>query len=221
MNHLNHKFTDNGSQTMEEQLATYSTTRSCLALNNFKMDEWLHAVLILGNLPPAYKSIKTDFLDGLARPTTLKLEVMMACIIDKDACTQAESLLNTVGTNQKKAGSRSKPKGKKKEKKQPPGPCHHCGKEGHWQRDCRNKKKKPDQSGGGSSLNVVANKANTSADANEFLLCYAFSCKDWLMDSGATKHLTPYMSDFKSYTVYSELESKHVTLGDSKTSSTY
>ena len=37
------------------------------------------------------------------------------------------------------------------------------------------------------------------------------------MDSGATEHLTPYGSDFKSYVALTGSESQQVTLGDGKT----
>ena len=111
--------------------------------------------------------------------------------------------------------------GKVGQKKKKEGECHYGKKKGHWANECckkiADKKQKLDQPRGGSSLHVVENEDSSSSDANaNTLLCYASSCEDWLMDPGATKHITPYVSDFKTYAAFSGLN-QQVTLGDSKT----
>ena len=102
----------------------------------------------------------------------------------------------------KEEKKKGKKKEKSKEKKSPPEACHHCGQEGHWNRDCP-KKKKPDQPSS-SSLNVVETEASASDAECDNVLCYLLSStKDWLMDSSATEHLTPVIVMTFWY-VYSE-----------------
>ena len=117
---------------------------------------------------------------------------------------------------EKKKGKKEKSK-EKKEKKSPPRACHHCGQEGHWNRDCPKKKKKPDQPSS-SSLNVVETEASASDAKCDNILCYlSSSTEDWLMDSGATEHLTPWRSNLLDYVSFPESHQTHVVLGDSKT----
>jgi hypothetical protein len=225
-NLVNVKLVDDGSISMETQLAAITTHRSRVAVSGFTFEDWQFAALLLLALPPSFESIKSTFLDGLADPKTLNLLTVTTRISEKDNRNTAEqSAVNAIAGPSQPANKGKKPRPnvkakERKEQKAPPGPCHNCGKEGHWNRDCKSKKKKPDQPGSSSSLHVVENDgevATSSADANEFLLCYATSSEDWLMDSGATEHLTPYATDFKSYVAFSGSESQHVTLGDGKT----
>jgi hypothetical protein len=224
-NLVNVKLVDDGSISMETQLAAITTHRSRVAVSGFTFEDWQFAALLLLALPPSFESIKSTFLDGLSDPKTLNLLTVTTRITEKDNRNTAEqSAVNAIaGPSTKPANKGKKPRPQVKEKKEqkaPPGPCHNCGKEGHWNRDCKSKKKKPDQPGSSSSLHVVENDgevATSSADANEFLLCYATSSEDWLMDSGATEHLTPYTTDFKSYVAFSGSELQHVTLSDGKT----
>ena len=161
-------------------------------------------------------------------PGTLAPSVTItARITNKDSHnTTEQSAVNAIAGPLKPAnkGKKVRPQPKatkeKKEQKAPPGPCHNCGKEGHWNWDHKPKKKKLDQLRSSSSLHVVENDgeaSSSSANANEFLLCYATSSEDWLMDSSATKHLTPYAIDFKLYVAFSGSEMQHMMLSDGKT----
>ena len=117
---------------------------------------------------------------------------------------------------EKKKGKKKEKSKEKKEKKSPPRACHHCRQEGHWNRDCLKKKKKLDQPSS-SLLNVVETEASASDAECDNVLCYLLSStEDWLMDSGATKHLTPWRSDLSDYVVFPESHQMHVVLSDSK-----
>jgi len=63
-----------------------------------------------------------------------------------------------------------------------------------------------------SSLNVVE---TSDAESDSPVLCYFGAPENWLMDSGATNHMTPFGSDFLSYAKF--VESRTIILGDGST----
>jgi hypothetical protein len=91
--------------------------------------------------------------------------------------------------------------------------CHYCNKKGHIQPDCRKKKKddadkKKKEESGSSGGNKAANShvlVPTTASIEEVndtvgVALYAAERVRWMMDSGATHHISPHRSDFKDYT---------------------
>ena len=213
---------------MEEQIASHLSRRSKIALSRFTFPDWQFALLILLRLPDRFEFLKSSFLDSLEDPTKLSLDMVIKRVIDWDNRTTTEVQANAIMSSskapssskakeEKKKGKKKEKSKEKKEKKSPPGACHHCGQEGHWNRDCPKKKKKPDQPSS-SLLNVVETEASASDAECDNVLCYlSSSTKDWLMDSGATEHLTPWRSDLSDYVAFPESHQTHVVLGDSKT----
>ena len=67
---------------------------------------------------------------------------------------------------------------------------------------------------GSSSLNVVDTSSSEESDATPFF-AYFGAPENWLFDSGATDHMTPFGSDLTDYICY--LEERNVTLGDGAT----
>ena len=209
------KLIDDG--TLEEQLNALQDLRSRCALNDFKYEDWQFAALILLALPDSYENVKEHFLTT-PEPKNLRPDDIRARILEKQNRKKDEA--DIAGANiitTKSATAKSKKRGKR-----PPDdkPCFNCGRKGHWARECRLKKKDtPHQSNaspgkpGGGSLNVVEH--DTDAESESPVLCYFGAPENWLMDSGATDHMTPFGSDFKSYAKF--VESRTVILGDGST----
>ncbi len=63
------------------------------------------------------------------------------------------------------------------------GSCHYCGKKGHMESECRTRKQ--DQQG----IRTVAYGASA----------VGASSSDWVIDSGASKHLTPHRQHLRNY----------------------
>lgn len=93
--------------------------------------------------------------------------------------------------------------------------CHYCNKKGHIKPNCQKKKKdevekKKKKEVSLSSGSKVANSHIKEASIIEIdndnddisVSLYATDKPCWMMDSGATHHITPHRSDFKDY-IYS------------------
>ena len=210
------KLVDDGS--LKEQLNALQELRSRCSLNDFKYEDWQFATLILLALPDSYENIKEHFLTT-ASPKTLKPDEIRARILEKQSRKkeEANTSANIITTKSAAAG-----KNNRKCSKRPPDdrPCFNCGKKGHWVHECHQPKKDkpPTQSTAGpgkpgsSSLNVVE---TSDAESDSPVLCYLGAPENWLMDSGATDHMTPFGSDFLSYIKF--VESRTVVLGDGST----
>jgi len=208
------KLVDDG--TLEEQLNALQDLRSRCALNDFKYEDWQFAALILLALPDSYDNVKEHFLTT-ADPKNLNSDDIRARILEKQNRKKDEADLAGANIITTKAATA---KAKKRSKRPPDDkPCFNCNKTGHWARECRSKKKDTSNQSaagpgkpGGSSLNVVE---NSDAESDSPVLCYFGAPENWLMDSGATDHMTPFGSDFTSYVKF--VESRTVLLGDSST----
>ncbi|KAM2566028.1 hypothetical protein TB1_008589 [Malus domestica] len=92
--------------------------------NMNKMDSTLSELLNM--LVTAEKTMKKENVVGTS-----------AVIHNKPSSSKAKP--QGKGKGKEKKPPTPKPKGgvKKKKAKEPKGTCHHCGKEGHWRRNCR------------------------------------------------------------------------------------
>ena len=110
------------------------------------------------------------------------------------------------GQQRKKQQQHGKPKAEFK------GECYNCGKQGHVMRDCKSKKAtdsgraaQPAQAAGGGAARSQAHTAQQAGPAQEsttFLFVASevkTSPSEWLVDSGASEHMTCDASLFTSY----------------------
>jgi hypothetical protein len=179
-----------------------------------------YSLIHLNALPSSYEAVATILLaSGL--PTSLKASEITACLINEEGRRAGPSTsLNTMA----KAPIKGTGKGKKKDHSNLT--CHYCQKKGHIQPDCCKKKKddadkKKKEESGSSGGNKAANShilVPTSASIKEVndnigVALYTAERVCWMMDSGATHHITPHRSDFKDYT----LCKGSVCLGDKST----
>lgn len=84
--------------------------------------------------------------------------------------------------------------------------CYYCGKKGHIKADCFQLKRDQGQGGAGSASSSVAG-AGIALAANDAL----FDADTWVLDSGASQHMTPSRDHLLNY---KPIEGRSVRFGD-------
>jgi len=100
--------------------------------------------------------------------------------------------------------------------------CYYCNKKGHIKPNCRKKKKdekekrdKENTSSKAANTHVAVHTSTSIEEINDNLhvSLYAAASNAWMLDSGATHHIMPHISDFISYSKIKGV----VCLGDKST----
>ncbi|GAA0183550.1 hypothetical protein LIER_30940 [Lithospermum erythrorhizon] len=121
-------------------------------------------------------------------------------------------------------------KGKKKHIKTNPGKsktskkddqCHYCNKMGHWKSKCYAFKRNVENSNVKGKKNEVNNVAVVNPYGDLIVVgssdaCHTSSGDDWVIDSGASFHITPHKSYFHNYKIGNYGEARMGNNGVSK-----
>jgi hypothetical protein len=213
------------STPMAPQLAKLNEACVNLFAANMGVTDTQYCLILLHALPASYEVLASTILAAGA-PSTLKHAEVSAHILSEEGrCTgPSGSSLNLAAKAPIKAfGS----KGKEWDHSQLT--CHYCNKKGHIQPNCRKKKKddaekkkKEENSSKAANSHVLVNKPTVEQGAfitevpDDYKIgvaMYAAKCVRWMMDSGATHHISPHKSDFKDYALCKGT----VCLGDKST----
>ena len=213
------------SAPMAPQLAKLNETRVALFNASMGITDTQYCLILLHALPASYEVLASTILAAGA-PSTLKHTEITARILSEEARRSGPS------GSSLNAAAKAPIKGKGKGKKQDHSglTCHYCNKVGHIKPDCRKRKKdeaeekKKEGSASGSKaanshVKVASPSTEWGASIEEVdndevgVALYAAERARWMMDSGATHHITPHLSDFKDYTPCHGI----VRLGDKST----
>src|SRR6267154_1926639 len=192
------------TQPMTSQLAKLNKARVNLSNASMGITDTQYCLILLNALPSSYEVVATTILASGA-PFSLNHSEITARILNEEGwCSGASAALNM-------ACAPIKTDGKKKREDHSNLTCHYCNKKGHIKPDCRKKKqdesnKKKDGSSGSKAANTHILVPTTASieEVNDDLTAalYAANAKArWMMDSGATHHITPCQSDFKNYSL--------------------
>jgi hypothetical protein len=200
---------DNASP-LAPQLAKLNELRVALANSNMGVTEAQYSLILLNALPSSYETVATILLAS-GPATSLKPSNISARVINEEGWQSGPSAsLNVVA----RAPIKSSDKGKGKKRDHSALTCHYCGKKGHIQPNCRKKKKddaeKAKKDGASGSGKKAANShvlvptttsiREVDEDNSVSVALYATEHMRWMMDSGATHHITPHRLDFETYT---------------------
>ena len=199
------------SEPLATQLAKLNETCVTLTNANMGVTDLQYSLILLNALPASYEVVTTTILAN-ASPSSLDYCEITACILNEEGrrAGASGSSLNAACT----APIKSKDKGKGRDHSNLT--CHYFQKKGHIKPDCRKKKKdeaeqkKKEGNKAANSHQLVPTTASIkevdeelveSFDNNTISVAlYAASRDRWMMDSGATHHITPHRSDFSDYT---------------------
>ena len=200
--------------TLETQINNLIQLRSRCALNGFRLDDFQFAATLLIALPESYSHIADSLLTN-GKIEDLSVEAVRAKILETEVRRKndADPAANAIRRAAQSSSSKNKQKGS----------CFKCGKTGHYANRCRSKGSKNSSSTSSpppkdlgqdvkawgskqgkppTQSNVAVNNVESSSteyDSTIFFYDRAdIAAEPWLMDSGATDHMTPWSSDFAS-----------------------
>jgi len=216
--------------TLEAQINKLIQLRSRCALNGFKLDNFQFAATLLIALPESYSHIADSLLTN-GKIEDLTVEGVRAKILETKVRRKndANPAANTIHKATQSSSSKKKPQ---------KGSCFKCGKKGHYANRCRSTASTSDspaatspspkdlgqdvKAWGGKKKQSVATVNNVESSSTECEPTVSFcdraniAAEPWLVDSGATDHMTPWASDFTTYVPYKD-SNQTVMLGDSST----
>ena len=194
------------AQPMAPQLAKINEARVALANVSMGVTDGQYSLILLKALPSSYEVLASTILAS-GGPSSLKHDEIIARIINEEGrrTGNSDSSLNAA------KAAPIKSSGKKKDHSELT--CHYCNKKGHIKPDCRKKKrddKKKAEEAGSSNGGTKAANAHIAvpstatitevADNEISFALYAAERSRWMLDSGASHHITPHRSDFIDYT---------------------
>ena len=196
------------AQPMASQLAKLNEARVSLANASMGVSDIQFCLILLHALPASYEVVATTILASGAPSALSHSEIIARILNEEGRCTSGSASLNAA----RAAPIKSIGKGKKGDHSGLT--CHYCQKKGHIKPNCHKKKKDEAEkskkeggsSGGGSKSANSHVLVETSASITEVIdneitaSLYAAWSDRWMLDSGATHHITPHRSDFSSYT---------------------
>ncbi|KAE8667838.1 hypothetical protein F3Y22_tig00112368pilonHSYRG00011 [Hibiscus syriacus] len=194
------------STSVTEHLNTLNTLFSHLTSLGCKIGEQEHAELLLQSLPDSYDQLIINLINN--NVTSLVFDDVAAAVLqEENRCKnkediqvnlqQAEALATMRGRSTECGQSSSHKHGGSKSRSKKNLKCYNCGKKGHLKKDCWSLNK---------NSNPQGNTANTSDDGDA-LCCEALTTVKgrkryadiWLIDSGATYHMTSRREWFHHY----------------------
>ncbi|GMJ14768.1 hypothetical protein HRI_005146000 [Hibiscus trionum] len=195
------------STSVTEHLNTLNTLFSQLTSLSYKIESQERAELLLQSLPDSYDQLIINLTNNNLTSDLVFDDVAAAVLEEENRrknkedrqgnLQQAEALTVMRGRSTERGQSSSHNHGRSKLRSKKNLKCYNCGKKGHLKKDCWSSPK---------NSNPQGNMANTSDDGDA-LCCEAATAMEgrkrfadiWLIDSGATYHITSRREWFYNY----------------------
>ena len=190
------------SSPMLAQLQKLNDARITLENNDMKVSALQFCFILLKALPDSYSTVASTIL-ATGEPKDLSPQTIQDRILNEEGRRSgASASLNKIAPIKRKGDKADKSKIK----------CYYCQKLGHKSNECRKKKKDAEEKekkekGNSATTSKSVNAHITTASIEEIddnndlsVSLYAAARSRWMVDSGATHHITPNRSDFISWT---------------------
>ena len=191
------------SSPMLAQLQKFNDARVTLENNDMKVTDLQYCFILIKALPDSYSAVASTIL-ATGEPKDLTPQKIQDRILNEEGRRSgASASLNKIAPIKKKGDTAAKNKDIE---------CHYCHKKGHKSYECRKKKrdaeeKEKKEKGKGAQTAKAVNAHITTATIEEIkenedltVSLYTAARSRWMVDSGATHHITPHRSDFISWT---------------------
>lgn len=198
--------------SMEQHLKHMKEITDRLAAIGAPISEEDQVVTLLGSLPPSYSALVTTLE---SRVDMVKLSYVQQALVHEERKQQERSGLQSgmlPATNQPTAllGAQEKPRRVVR--------CYECGELGHIRRFCRGKKNAEHSGPVHKAKAAERNHPDSDSDgafAASVLSMHQSHMEQWLVDSGASSHMTRQKELLVDYVEFEKPEK--VGLGDGKT----
>jgi hypothetical protein len=208
--------------SVTEHLNSFNTLVSQLVSVNITIAEEDKCITFLCSLPDSWDNLVVAI--GSTTQSTLKYEDVVSSLLFEEMRRKSmdghrTNVLFVRGRTQdrnlgKSSGGISKSIGRSKSPGKSLRKCWKCGKTGHYKKDC--KSKKIEKQKGFDSTSSTEAKTSTKEGGDVYLTSTStHTDRDvWLIDSGASYHMTPHREWFSEYEKY---DGGDVFLGDDST----
>jgi len=202
------------STSVTDHINTLNTLFSQLTASDFRIAENERPELLLQSLPDSYDQLIINITNNNI-DDTLHFDDVVGAILEEESrrknkeersesSKQADALTMTRGRSTKLGPNGSQNHGRSKSQRKKNIKCYGCGMKGHVKKECWNNKKNGEKNFATSTSQGCV--ASTSNDGEILYSEATTSSKGgrrlndvWIMDSGATWHMTPYRDWFYSY----------------------
>ena len=204
-------------QNMIEHLNTFKGIVNQLIKSEMKIDDELQTLLLLSSLPESWDTLVVT-LSNSTPEGKLSMDSVTDSLLNEESRRRERGLNNQFEANVVENRGRSKNRGKGgggksqgRSKSRTRLSCYYCGKPGHIKSECRflkrdqqagtvhpdqiNPKKKED----GKTTAVASNDGDIFLVGEDNYLNVASDECIWIIDSGASFHVTPHEEFFSSY----------------------
>ena len=190
--------------SLKAHLAAFDDLLMKMKAVDLKVDEEQKAMILLCSLPERYTGFSNSLIYGR---DTLTLDDVKTGLLSEELRDQmrdldvssgggANSSSALVGERKELSGFRKG--GDRRHGVSRQGICYYCKKPGHWKNECPDLDKKRKKGTVSSSSIAVEEDFDIDGDVLT-AVASQISAQDWILDSGASFHMTPNRDWFSSY----------------------